>query len=148
MKLLLLPLLLATLALTPTPQPPPAIPATQPRFGYVDIFIDSHDKALGAYQFELKATTGRVTVVGIEGAADGTFAKSPPYYDRAAMGHDRVIIAAFSTEAKLPVGRTRVARVHVMIEELSEEAKPKYAVHLIAAADAEGNVIQPNINAQ
>jgi hypothetical protein len=141
MKLLFLPLLLTTLALTPTPHPLAEVPATQPRFAYVDIFIDSHDKALGAYQFELKATTGHVTVVGIEGAATGPFAKKPPYYDPAAMGQDRVIIAAFSTDAGLPVGRTRIARVHVMIEGLPEDSKPKYDVNLTVAADNEGKSI-------
>lgn len=142
MKLLVLPLVLTTLALTPPPRQVPTIPSTQPRFSYVDIFIDSHDKSLGAYQFELKTASGQMTVVGIEGAAAGPFAKMPPYYDPAALGHDRVIIAAFSTDAGLPVGRTRVARIHVMIEGLPEDSKPKYDVKLSVAADASGNPLQ------
>ena len=37
------------------------------RFAPVHIYLDSGDKPLAAYQFELKATTGTIKIVGIEG---------------------------------------------------------------------------------
>lgn len=117
---------------------PVEIPATQPaaRFSYIDVFLDSKDQALGAYQFEFAAEAGKVTVVGIEGGDPAAF-KSPPYYDKAAMGQSRVILAAFSTDPNLPKGRSRIARIHLMIEGPS----PQFIAKLDVAASAEGKTI-------
>jgi hypothetical protein len=117
---------------------PASSPAT--RFGVVDVVIDTKGQSLGAYQFEFKAETGHVTLVGIEGGQAEPF-KTPPYYDPAALGEGRVIIAAFSTETGLPRGATRVARLHVMIDGLAESESPKYVTTLNVAADGEGKSI-------
>ena len=53
-------------------------------FTYVDVFIDPHGRALGAYQFELRATAGDVALVGIEGGEHAAFSH-PPYYDPKAL---------------------------------------------------------------
>lgn len=111
------------------------------RFGVVDVFVDSQGESLAAYQFEFKSETGHVKLVGIEGGDAEPF-KTPPYYDPAAMGQGRVILAAFSTDGGLPHGRSRVARLHVMIDGLAENESPKYVTTLDVAADGEGRSIK------
>ncbi|MGD8454178.1 MAG: hypothetical protein PVJ57_20380 [Phycisphaerae bacterium] len=124
----------------PSDQPPASEPTpatnTAPRFGWVDVYLDSGDVPLAAYQFELTAETGDFQIVGIEGGEHPAFAE-PPYYDPAALRHDRVILAAFSTADELPAGRTRVARVHVM----TEGEPPQYVVALSVTATADGSLI-------
>jgi hypothetical protein len=107
------------------------------RFAWVDIYVDSGDVPLAAYQFELAAETGSFQIVGVEGGEHPAFA-APPYYDPAALAHDHVIIAAFSTDDDLPAGRTRVARIHVQI---AGGETPDYVVKLIVAATADGTEI-------
>lgn len=118
------------------PEKPAAavVPAT--RFTYVDLMVDSKDKVLAAYQIEFAAEGGHALVVGIEGGEHAAFA-NPPYYDSAAMQHERVIVAAFNIGKDLPKGKTRVVRIHLMIEGKT----PEFAVKLVAAADADGKGI-------
>jgi hypothetical protein len=116
-----------------TTQPPAA---DNVRFGYVDIYVDTHGKPLAAYQLELKATAS-VKIVGIEGGEAAAF-REPPYYDPAALMNDRVILAAFNTGSDLPAGKTRVARVHVRI---AGGAVPEYSISMQVAADASGKPI-------
>jgi len=112
--------------------------ATQPvRFAWVDIYLDSGDVPLAAYQFELAAETGSFRIVGVEGGEHPAFA-APPYYDPAALAHDRILIAAFSTDDDLPTGHTRVARIHVQI---AGDGTPDYVVKLTVAATADGSEI-------
>jgi hypothetical protein len=89
-------------------------PANSIRFRAVDVFVDSKDKPLAAYQLEFTATGGGAKIVGIEGGEHIAF-KEAPFYDPRAMQHERVIIAAFSTATadKLPTGKTRVATIHL-----------------------------------
>jgi len=109
------------------------------RFRTVDISLDTKDKPLAAYQLEFSATAGDVKIVGIEGGDHPAFSQ-PPFYDPKAMQHDRVIIAAFSTEAadRLPKGKTRVATIHMQTKGTVE---PKFELKLQAAANAGGNKI-------
>jgi hypothetical protein len=104
-------------------------------FQAVDIFVDANDIPLAAYQLEFKATNGNVKIVGIEGGEHPAF-KEAPYYDPKAMQQERVIIAAFSTDANLPNGKTRVATIHLQI---IGDQSPGYSVKLAVAADAGGN---------
>lgn len=108
------------------------------RFEAVDVFVDSGDVPLAAYQFELAAETGQITIVGIEGGDHPAF-REPPYYDPAALQQHRIIIAAFSTQEGLPRGKTRVARVHVQV---AGDIEPEYAIALKVAASADGERIQ------
>ncbi|MCG8407617.1 MAG: hypothetical protein MI923_20665 [Phycisphaerales bacterium] len=108
------------------------------RFAAVDVFIDSGDASLAAYQFELTVKEGNVKIVGVEGGAHKAFEK-PPYYDPKALhDEDRVIIAAYNTGDDLPTSKTRVARVHVQI---TGELTPNYAVQLIVAASENGETL-------
>ncbi len=111
--------------------------ATAVRFEAVDIYVDSGDRPLAAYQFEFAAETGAITIVGIEGGDHAAF-KEPPYYDPVALMNHRVIIAAFSTGPDLPKGRSRVARIHVRV---SGDIEPEYIVKLEVAASADGERI-------
>jgi hypothetical protein len=103
----------------------------------VDVFVDSKDKPLAAYQLDFAVTNGNAKIVGIEGGEHPAFGQ-PPFYDPKAMQHERVILAAFSTEAadKLPTGKTRVATIHLQVEAVTE---PQFELKLQAAADAQGN---------
>jgi hypothetical protein len=118
------------------------------RFAQLHIYLDSENHALAAYQFELKATAGRpalakagVKIVGVENGEHPAF-EEPPYYDPAALAHDRIIIAAFSTGKDLPKGRTRIASIQLQI---IGDAEPEYALELTVAGDANGNEIPAKI---
>jgi hypothetical protein len=105
----------------------------------IDIFVDSKEKSLAAYQLEFKSWTGNAKIVGVEGGEHEAF-KEAPYYDPKAMQQERVIIAAFSTnaEGQLPKGKIRVATVHVQV---TGDKDPDYAVELETAADSQGKKI-------
>jgi len=109
------------------------------RFQAVDIFIDSKETPLAAYQLEFLVKTGDTKVVGVEGGEHPAF-KDAPFYDPKAIQHERVIIAAFSTSSgdKLPKGKTRVATIHLQI---TGERNPDCAVQLETAATLEGRRI-------
>jgi hypothetical protein len=107
------------------------------RFAAVDVFLDSDDTELAAYQFELTASTGEFKIVGVEGGEHPAFAR-PPYYDPKALSRDRIIIAAFNTGDDLPKGKTRVARIHVQI--IGNET-PAFNVKVTVAASAEGKSV-------
>jgi len=115
-------------------------------FEVVDVYVESA-RPLAAWQFELEETGGRMQVVGIEGGETTPFA-DPPYYDRDAVdggAADRIIVANFSLldPAELPVGRTRVASVHVRI---GAGIAPDYRLTLIAAGTADGRPIDAEIS--
>ncbi|MCU0778931.1 MAG: hypothetical protein MUF86_14880, partial [Akkermansiaceae bacterium] len=105
----------------------------------VDVFIDSHDQPLAAYQIELQAPPG-TRIVGIEGGDSPAFSE-PPHYDPKAIQNDRVILGGFSTlpELQLPKGRTRVATLHVQNERV---AVPEFAVQSATAANAKGGKVK------
>lgn len=119
---------------TPRRMEPAAPPAA--RFEYVDVYVDSGDRPLAAWQVEVKATTGRATIAGVEGG-DGVYSEAP-YYDESAIQQERVIVGGLSTLAadQLPRGRVRVARVHMMIE-----AEAELSVTVMAAGLADGTRI-------
>ncbi len=104
------------------------------RFAPVHIYLDPGGKPLAAYQFELKARTGQIKIVGVEGGEHPAFQEAP-YYDPAALMNERIIIAAFNTGRDLPTGRTRIATIHLQI---LGDAEPEYELKLIVAAGAEG----------
>lgn len=112
------------------------------RFAPVHIYLDSGNKPLAAYQFELKAVEGQIKIVGVEGSQHEAF-KDAPYYDPAALANNRIIIAAFNTGSDLPQGRTRIATIHLQI---TGEAEPDYELNLDVAADADGKEIPATID--
>jgi len=107
------------------------------RFEAVDVFVDSGDKPLAAYQFELKARSGEVLLAGLEGGEHAAF-KAAPYYDTTALLQNKVIVAAFSTAPELPHGRTRVARLMVQV---TGPAEPAYDATLSVAGSTDGKPI-------
>ena len=115
--------------------------AAQVKFVPMDVYIDSGSNALAAYQFELVVLQGDAKIVGVEGGQHTAFA-NPPYYDPAALNHNRIIIAAFSTSKDLPKGKTRIATIHMRI---AGEIEPKYETKLVVAATSDGNKITATI---
>ena len=108
------------------------------RFEWVDVFVDPGDATLAAWQAEIVTEAGDVKIVGVEGGEPAAF-RNAPYYDPAALANDRVILAAFSTGKDLPMGRSRVARVHVRV---AGKETPRFAIKNVLAASADGNEIQ------
>ena len=111
-------------------------------FAPLHIYLDSGNKSLAAYQFELKAAAGQIKIVGVEGGQHAAF-KDAPYYDPAALANDRIIIAAFNTGSELPKGRTRIATIHLQI---IGDAEPDYELKLVVAADADAKEIPAEIS--
>jgi hypothetical protein len=110
----------------------------------VDVYLDAKGTPLAAYQLEFTVTNVVAKIVGIEGGDHPAF-HAPPFYDPKAMQHERVILAAFSTEAaeKLPSGKTRVATIHLQI---FGDAEPEFELKVQAAADPAGKRIAVTAN--
>ncbi len=108
------------------------------RFAAYDVFVDSRDMPLAAWQVDVHApgdaNAGTVRIVGIEGGDHEAYA-TPPVYDPRAIQHDRVVIGDYSTRAEpaLPRGKVRVARIHVRTEG-PEGFAPEFRITLETAA--------------
>lgn len=109
--------------------------AAEPRFLAVDLFVDPKGQPLAAYQLTLTAVGA--TIVGVEGGEHAAYSQAP-YYDPAAIQHERVIIAALSTRADLPTAKTRVARVHVMT---TGEGEPEFVLTMESAGTTDAEKI-------
>ena len=120
--------------------PPPA-DSPPVRFTAVDVFVDPKGEPLAAYQFELTARGGDVTLVGVEGGDHPAYLQ-PPYYDPAANLQKRIVIAAFNTGANLPRQKTRVARIMLQVK----GPGPQYAARLDVAASADATPIHADIS--
>lgn len=112
-------------------------------FDAIDVYVQTGDKPLAAYQLDLSAEKGNVTIVGIEGGESEVFT-APPYYDPAAIQNDRVIIAYFSTAAVdvLPRGKVRIATIHVQIV---GNVQPEYDAKITVAATVDGAPIDAEL---
>jgi hypothetical protein len=108
------------------------------RFRPLDVYVDSGTRPLAAYQIEVAVVSGRGEIVGVEGGEHQAF-RAAPYYDPAALQGGRIIIAAFSTSADLPTGRTRVATLHM---QESRTELPDYQAKLMVAASIDGHRIE------
>jgi hypothetical protein len=102
----------------------------------LDVYLDSGNHPLAAYQVELNEPNGRLRFVGVEGGAAAF--KDLPYYDPRALQHTRIVLAAFSTGQDLPTGMVRVARLYGVIV---GDGEPDCAAKLTAAATANGKRI-------
>ena len=143
--LLLLPLV-GFAQLTQPPQEEDLQYETPPRstFTTIELWLDTCEKPLAAYQLELAATEGDVRIVGIEGAAPDSIFAEPPYYDPAAMQNERIIIADFSTAPpeKLLAGRFRIASIHLQVV---GDVQPAFETKLTVAAGADGAPIEAQL---
>ena len=124
----------------------PADQEPRVRFRAVDIFVDSTNAPLAAYQLEFAVTNGVAKIVGIEGGEHPAFHEAP-FYDPKAMQRERVIIAAFSTNAvsQLPAGRTRVATIHLQI---TGDSGPEFELKLSASAGPNGDRVAAGVSAE
>ena len=116
------------------------------RFAALDVHLESAEP-VAAWQFELSEARGRMRVVGVENGDSPAFAKAP-YYDRKAVSDgraDRIIVADFTLRpaAELPVGRVRIATVHVR---LTGDSEPEYVLRLTAAGNAQGKPVPASIH--
>ena len=110
----------------------PAPPAV--RFLPVEVWLDSGDRPLAAWQIEFTSESDDVKIVGVEGGAHAAFT-TPPYYDPAALSRGRIVLAAFNTGKGLPSGKTRVATLHLQVR---GGARPEWSARVAAAATADG----------
>jgi hypothetical protein len=111
------------------------------KFTAMEVYVDPHGTALAAYQVQINATAGDIALVGIEGGEHPAFSQ-PPYYDKRAILDRQVILAAYSTAANLPSGKTRVATLMVRI---SGKQQPKWSAMLMVAGSAEGRSIDASV---
>ena len=107
------------------------------RFAAFDVLIDSGKTPLAAYQVKIVATSGDVTLVGIEGSGHPAFSAAP-YYDKHAILNKQIIVAAYSLAGSLPTGKTRVATLMVR---LGSSTKPDWRITLQVAGGADGKPI-------
>lgn len=115
--------------------------ATDIRFRSLAVHVDPGPQPLAAYQVEVTVESGESAIVGVEGGEHSAFAKAP-FYDPAALKGGRIILAAFSTQDDLPVGRTRVASLHVR-----ESGDPAtYSVRVVTAGSVRGRPIEATAN--
>lgn len=108
-------------------------------FTAIDVTINPRGNSLAVYQLRIKLVRGAMKVVGVE-SGDGAFAAKPPYYDRKALDKpdaEEIVIAMFVTadNAKLPIGKTRVATIHLMTR---DEGVPAFEAKLETAAGPDG----------
>ena len=114
------------------------------RFMPLQITLDPQGRSLAAYQLELRTRSGQVKIVGLEGGDHPAF-NQPPYYDARALMQDRIIIAAFSTDANLPTTATRVTTVHLQV---LGNIDPEFDINLTVAADANSQPIDTLVHHQ
>ena len=115
-----------------------------PRFVPLEIHLDS-PTAVAAWQFELEDRNGAMKVVGVENGGHAAFPRAP-YYDREAVargGASRIVVVDYSLVdgSQLPIGRVRLATLHLMLE-----GEPDFELRLIAATTPEGRAIKASIS--
>lgn len=118
----------------------------KPRFVALNVHLESA-QPVAAWQFELSESGGRMRVVGVENGDSPAFAEAP-YFDRKAVNDgraDRIIVADFTLrpENELPVGKVRIATVHVR---LTGDSKPEYVLRLVTAGNAAGKRVPASVH--
>ena len=108
------------------------LPEQASRFVAIEVYADTGDTPLAAWQVEIQSDA---KIVGVEGPQE------PPYYDPAALQGGRIILAQFTTAPQPPAGRVLVARVHMV-----ESGRSYYVAKLMAAAAPGGERFSPRID--
>ena len=121
----------------------PGNPGEEISFRAVDVFVDSKDQHLAAYQVVVAFFGPDTKISGIEGGDHPAFRK-PPLYDPKAMQKEQVIIAAYNTSPaeELPKGKVRVATIHLQI---TGSKAPDFSFKLITAGTVEGRKIPAKV---
>jgi hypothetical protein len=118
--------------------------AINTRFIPLEVQLDSSEP-VAAWQFELEDREAATKVVGVENGGHPAFPRAP-YYDRAAVARgdtSRIVVADYSLaeEELLPVGRFRLATLHLMVR-----GKPDFEVRLVTATAPDGEAIAASIS--
>ncbi len=118
--------------------------ADGPRFMPLAIHLDS-PAAVAAWQFELRDRNGAMKVVGVENGGHPAYPRAP-YYDREAVARGdagRIVLADYSLaeEGRLPIGRVRLATLHLVLE-----GEPDFELRLVTATTPAGRAIEASIS--
>ncbi len=113
----------------------------EPRFFAIDVFIDSGDESLAAWQVDIRDTRGLARLTAVEGGEHEAF-REPPHYDAKALRNHRVVLIAYDLGQSLPTGRTRVATLHYTQERAGQ---PMFDAVLVAAANPDGRALDARV---
>jgi hypothetical protein len=81
-------------------------------FSTADVYVDSNNDELAAYQIDIKYDKEKIKIVGLEGGTGGF--NKPPFYDQAGLEGGHIILAAFvSDDKQAKKGSSSVARLHL-----------------------------------
>lgn len=107
-------------------------------FAVYDVYVDSKEP-LAAYQIRIESNSQSTKIISVEGGEHSAF-KQPPFYDPKAIQNHVIKLAAFSTapSGSLPVGRTRIASLHLQ----ADKPWPEFSLRVEAAATAGGKKIR------
>jgi hypothetical protein len=122
----------------PEAEPRPAEKAAE-SFRAVDLWVDSGESRLAAYQVVVTYDKAAVEIVGVEGGATPGF-ESAPFFDEAGKNAGRIVLAAFTRDAKAVAGRKRLGRLHLMVT-----GKPEFEIKVekvVTAAKIGGDKIE------
>ncbi len=115
----------------------PASPGVS--FRAVDVWVDSGEKSLAAYQVEVGYDAKRVEIVGVEGGEPAGF-REAPHFDEAGRTGGRIVLAAFvPADSQAVKGAQRVARLHLQVK---GAAAPELSVKLVTTAQPGGERIK------
>jgi len=112
-----------------------ALSGQERRFQAIELFVDSGDTPLAAWQIEL--TVADASIVGVEGGATAPWLDAPRY-DPEALTGGRIILAAFTLTENAPAGRLRIARLHI---EATDSASERVVIAAVVAAGPGGERI-------
>jgi hypothetical protein len=120
------------------------IAAQAAEFAVFDVFVDSGEQSLAAYQLKISDERAAVKIVSVEGGEHAGFADAPKF-DPRAIQRDVIKIAAFSLDPAemLPRGRVRVASLHV---EIGPGLTPEWKALVEAAAGPKGKKISATVS--
>jgi len=111
------------------------------RFIAVDVMIYPNGQPLAAYQVQIVERGADATLVGIEGGESQAF-NAAPYYDKRAILKQKIVIAAYSTNAELPTTKTRVATLMLQV---AGDAEPTVVATLQAAGSSKAQRIAATV---
>jgi hypothetical protein len=113
-------------------------------FAVFDVYVDAGTEHLAAYQLKISDSHAAVKILSIEGGEHTSFS-SAPKFDPKAIQRDVIKLAAFSLDPaeKLPLGRVRVASLHV---EIGPGMKPDWKAITEAAGGPDGKKISAAVS--
>ena len=113
------------------------------RFVAANLMIDPGGLPLAAYEVEVTAEKGAISLVGVEQGDHAAYSARPPFYDPRALAGRRIIIGDYTLSAGAPRGRFRAARVML---EVRGPGRPELAVTLRTASDPTGGPIGARVD--